>query len=61
MAGAAREFALELELGNFAPGRFAWQLTNIVRLATPVPARGFQKVWNFIPSAEVLAELRGRG
>lgn len=33
--------------GDFTPGRFAWLLDDIEALATPVPAAGGQRLWNF--------------
>jgi hypothetical protein len=44
----AVEFAprrIENLLGDFRPGRFAWQLARVTRLATPYPCRGFQGLW----------------
>jgi hypothetical protein len=31
---------VERQLGDFGPGRWAWQLANPRRLATPIPGRG---------------------
>lgn len=61
LAQRVDSLSLELSLGNFASGRYAWELRNVVRLAQPVPARGYQKIWNFLPTPEVLALLRGQG
>ena len=36
----------ERELGDFAPGRYAWLLENIVALAEPVPCRGRQGLFD---------------
>lgn len=37
----------ELDLGNYAPGRFAWHL-ELVRVAPePVPVRGAQGLWTW--------------
>lgn len=33
--------------GDFTPGRYAWLLDDIVPLDEPVPARGFQKLWEW--------------
>jgi hypothetical protein len=33
-------------LGNFNRGSFAWQLDEVKRFQTPVPARGRQRFWN---------------
>lgn len=48
------EKALELEeanwhefaFGNYTPGRFAWILRDVVRLAEPVPWRGSQGIFD---------------
>lgn len=37
---------LEAQFGNFAPGRFAWKFTGIEEIE-PVPARGYQGLWNW--------------
>lgn len=37
---------MEHELGWFAPGRYAWHLSDVVLLPTPVPARGKQGFWD---------------
>lgn len=37
----------ELRFGDFSPGRYGWVLTNVRRLATPVPARGQQGLWQW--------------
>lgn len=35
----------EREYGDYRPGRFAWRTGGVVKLATPVPCRGYQGVW----------------
>lgn len=35
----------EIEFGNYAPGRFAWLLHDVRRLATPVACRGTLGLW----------------
>ena len=37
----------ELAFGDYTPGRFAWQLENVRRLAEPIPAKGKQRIWNW--------------
>lgn len=57
--------ALELSAGDWQPGRFAWVLEDVERLAVPVPVDGLQRergderrllreqrVWNLPPVAE---------
>jgi activating signal cointegrator 1 len=43
---------LELLFGDFGPGRYAWQLENVIRLPEPVPCKGARGLWE--PPAEVL-------
>lgn len=35
----------ERAFGNYEPGRFAWMLENIEPLPEPLPAKGFQRLW----------------
>ena len=39
----------EMEFGDYRPGRFAWQLCDPVMLFDPIPTRGYQRLWNWIP------------
>lgn len=39
---------LELELGDWSDGRILWRLTDPVELAEPIPARGAQRIWNWL-------------
>ena len=36
----------ERYVGNWSPGRWAWALTDVVKLSQPVPLRGYQGLWN---------------
>lgn len=36
-------------LGEYGVGRFAWEMTNIVRLPTPIAATGRQRLWRWYP------------
>ena len=38
---------LEMALGDYSPGRFAWVLENPVMFDTPIPARGQQGWWEW--------------
>jgi len=38
---------LELALGDWTPGRYAWELSG-VKMIDPVPAKGQQGLWNWI-------------
>lgn len=56
-----REARHEMTFGNFAAGRFAWHLTNVRRLATPIPARGKQGLWDWeLPEGTVLVPVATR-
>mgnify|MGYP001351714337 CR=1 FL=1 len=37
----------EMLFGDWTPGRYAWQLENVHRLAEPIPAKGRQRIWNW--------------
>lgn len=37
---------LDFLAGNWNPGRFAWVLEDVQRLARPIPAQGRQSLWN---------------
>ena len=37
---------LERSFGDFTPGRFAWRIDRVTRLATPVPCKGAQGLWD---------------
>lgn len=37
----------EYEFGNFTPGRYAWELTDVQQLSAPIPAKGMQRLWNW--------------
>lgn len=38
----------ELSFGDFTPGRYAWFLDNIEALPKPIPARGRQRLWEWV-------------
>lgn len=38
---------LEVELGDYSVGRFAWQLADVVALPAPVPWRGELGLWEW--------------
>ncbi len=33
--------------GDFTPGRYAWELTAVMRLKIPIPAKGQLSLWNW--------------
>ena len=37
----------ELALGDWTPGRYAWELANVKILPEPIPAKGKQGLWNW--------------
>jgi hypothetical protein len=47
---------LEKALGDWQPGRYAWELRDVVAIPKPIPAVGKQGLWNF-PHPELLPEL----
>ena len=49
----------ERSFGNFEPGRFAWILADVHRLAEPIPARGALGLWDWQPGEDVLRALEG--
>lgn len=37
----------EIILGDWTPGRYAWELANVKPLPRPIPVKGKQGLWNF--------------
>ena len=37
----------ELLFGDWAPGRYAWEFTNMQTLSEPIPAKGKQRLWEW--------------
>ncbi|GIP49646.1 hypothetical protein J53TS2_32370 [Paenibacillus sp. J53TS2] len=37
----------EYRFGDFAPGRYAWELAELRPLLEPIPALGKQGLWNW--------------
>ena len=37
-----------LGVGDFSSGRFAWELHNVKSIEPPIPARGFQGLWEWM-------------
>ena len=50
--GAVQPCGLEEAVGDWTPGRFVWDCNNAVLFAEPIPARGFQGIWNVTPEQE---------
>ena len=49
----------ERRLGDYAPGRYAWRLTDIVKLDEPIPYKGMLGLWTVDRSLahELLLEM----
>ena len=47
--------AAERAFGNWAPGRWAWELCGVQRLPTPSPARGGLGLWTWTPPDDGVA------
>lgn len=41
--------AQERAVGDWSPGRWAWELDVVRVLPQPIPARGYQNIWNWTP------------
>jgi len=50
----------ERAYGNYTPGRFAWQFSQVYRLREPLPARGSLGVWRWTPPARLWEEIQAR-
>lgn len=37
----------EITFGDYSPGRFGWVLTDVVRLPSPIPAKGSLGLWDW--------------
>lgn len=48
----------EGQLGNYGPGRFAWEFADLHKLAEPVPVRGHQQFWQWEPPAALREVMR---
>jgi len=46
----------EIFFGDWTPGRYAWEFTNMCMLPEPIPAKGKQGLWNW-----ELPEVAGNG
>ena len=47
--------AQERALGDWTPGRYAWQLANVRRLPDPIPCKGAQGLWTL--PAEIAEQI----
>ena len=48
----------EYLFGDYTPGRYAWVLSDVKRLSVPIPAKGFQRLWNWDERRE--EDMEGR-
>lgn len=37
----------EIFFGDWTPGRYAWELVNVIMLPEPIPVKGRQGLWNW--------------
>lgn len=51
--GYTRE-EIEYTFGDYTPGRYAWKLENVIRLANPIPCSGMQFIWTVPSEIEAL-------
>lgn len=52
----------EYTFGDYSPGRFVWHFNDMRRLATPIPARGYQRLWTPDEAlhAAIMADAHGK-
>jgi hypothetical protein len=46
----------ERSLGDWSPGRFAWQISGVYALDAPIPMKGAQGLWDLL--ADLLKDIR---
>lgn len=56
----------ESAFGNYADGRYAWKLERVQALPEPIPARGYQGLWNPLegldaPMVQLINDLYRKG
>lgn len=49
MIAIADQTRLELKLGDWTEGRYAWGFENFQKCDTPIPYKGAQGLWNYNP------------
>lgn len=52
---AIRKSSREYAFGDYAPGRYAWKLEDVHSLAEPIPAKGYQRLWNWDETPHLVA------
>lgn len=50
----------EAGFGDYTPGRWAWRFRSVRPLSTPIPCRGWQRLWTVQEdiAAQVRAQVR---
>lgn len=48
----------EYTFGDYSGGRYVWRLPYVYRLVTPIPAKGWQKLWNWMPPESFKDEIQ---
>jgi hypothetical protein len=58
--GAAEAWVEEFAMGDYSPGRYAWEASNVRILRNPVAVRGQQGFWTLTPkeTRAVIAEMQ---
>lgn len=46
----------EKRLGDYSAGRFAWELLNVTKFRTPIPAKGMLGLWNYSQPINILEQ-----
>ena len=46
-AFVARLTEQEIDLGDYSPGRFAWEFEGMTPLPEPIPVKGMQGIWEW--------------
>lgn len=54
---AAQQTGLEIALGDWSPGRYAWKCERVYKFRNPIPCKGKQGLWK--PNPETLKALHG--
>ena len=60
LLGAGELDEIEHAVGNFADGRYAWQLTSVITLQKPLPVAGGQGLWWWDVPAFLIHKLEAR-
>ncbi|WP_138756472.1 ASCH domain-containing protein [Paenibacillus sinopodophylli] len=47
LEGKRLVYSPEYEFGDFTPGRYAWEMSDVKQLKEPIKAKGQQGLWNW--------------